>query len=145
MTQDDFFNVRLEDPTDYGPDRPNLETPEGVDWAALLSAIDAARATLAGAGGAGPEGKGLVVVEGFLLLASAKDGSSALSLFDAVFFLDCPAEECLRRRLARNPDRSAEQAAGAISRRHKLQAFSRSLFGHVFGHVSAHFRWNDQS
>ena len=109
-TQDDYFNVRLDDPTDYGPDRPNLETPEGVDWAALLEAIEGARETLAG----GPEGTGvgLVVVEGFLLLASAEGGGSALPLFDAVFFLDCPAEECLRRRLARNPDRSAEQAAG---------------------------------
>ena len=111
--QDDFFNVTLADPTDYGPDRPNLETPSGVDWPRFVAAIEAARDDLAATG----DGVGLVVVEGFLLLAADADSghSGALPLFDAVFFLDCPGEECLRRRLVRNPNRTAEQAAGLRS------------------------------
>jgi len=102
--QDDFFTTTLDDPTDYGPDRPNLETPGGIDWGRLLAAIADARQE------AGPGG--LVVVEGFLLLAAGEDGSSALPLFDAIFFLEADEAECLRRRLARNPDRTAQQAEG---------------------------------
>ena len=94
--QDDFFTTTLDDPTDYGPDRPNLETPSGIDWGRLLATIADARE---GAGNGG-----LVVVEGFLLLAAGEDGSSALPLFDAIFFLEADEAECLRRRLARNPD-----------------------------------------
>lgn len=81
-----------------------------MDWPRFVSAIETARERL----DENAPGTGLVVVEGFLLLASA-DGFhtwSALPLFDAILFLDCPGEECLRRRLARNPSRTAEQAAG---------------------------------
>ena len=114
--QDDYFITKLDDPSDYGPTRPNLETPSGVDWPSFTAAIENARERLE----ENAPGTGLVVVEGFLLLASAGDdvaasdqtSSSALPLFDAIFFLNCPGEECLRRRLARNPDRTAEQAAG---------------------------------
>jgi uridine kinase len=115
--QDEYFNTKLDDPSDYGPARPNLETPSGVDWPRFVAAIENARNRL----DEDAPGTGLVVVEGFLLLASADDdaaassgqtSSSALPLFDAILFLDCPGEECLRRRLARNPDRTAEQAAG---------------------------------
>ena len=36
---DDFFTVRLADPNDYGPSRPNLETPAGIDWPTLRAAV----------------------------------------------------------------------------------------------------------
>ena len=113
--QDDYFNVKLADPTDYGPARPNLETPRGVDWPRFVRAIEAARDSL-DSGTTGPctaEAR-LVVVEGFLLLASddANGHASALPLFDAIIFLHCPGEECLRRRLKRNPNRTAKQAQG---------------------------------
>lgn len=114
--QDDYFNVKLADPTDYGPERPNLETPRGVDWPRFVGAIEAARDSLdvRGSDGASTAETGLVVVEGFLLLASdaASGHACALPLFDAIIFLDCPGEECLRRRLTRNPNRTEEQAAG---------------------------------
>ena len=82
-----------------------------MDWPRFVGAIEAARDSL----GAGAPGAGLVVVEGFLLLANDGTHKSALPLFDAILFLSCPGDECLRRRLARNPNRTAEQAAGLRS------------------------------
>jgi uridine kinase len=113
--QDDFFTVTLDDPSSYGPSRPNLETPSGIDWATLTRCVVEAQQRCSAAccvqsseAEPEPEPRGMVVVEGFLLLANP----ALLALFDMIFFLEAGEEECLRRRLARNTQRSAEQKAG---------------------------------
>jgi hypothetical protein len=85
--------------------RPDMEHPASIDEPALLAAVRSAAA------GAARAGMGVVVVEGFLILALPLVAAQ----LDAVLFLDADKALCSQRRLVRNPERSAAQAAALLS------------------------------
>ena len=86
-------------------ERPNMETPDLVDWASLLRDLDATkRQMLARVASSG--GRHVILVESFLLLAHAP----LVQRMDLIFVQLADRETCLTRRLSRSVNRTPAEA-----------------------------------